>query len=55
MLILNARDVLFEITARARGKFNGEVRDLPWSGGTFGVHAAEIAQLIRGFLDAKAP
>jgi pimeloyl-ACP methyl ester carboxylesterase len=51
-LILNPRDELFAITARANGVMrNGRVLDLPWTGGTFGVHVAEVATLVRDFLD----
>nr|WP_281397098.1 alpha/beta fold hydrolase [Sphingobium boeckii] len=52
ILILNPNDVLFAITSRARAVVpNGRVLDLPWTGGTFGVHAAEVAALARDFLD----
>jgi pimeloyl-ACP methyl ester carboxylesterase len=52
ILILNPKDVLFEFTSRARNVVpNARVVDVPWSGGTFNVHAGEVARLARDFLD----
>lgn len=52
ILILNPKDVLFDITSRARNVLpNARVLDVPWSGGTFNIHAAEVATLVRDFLD----
>lgn len=53
VLVLNPRDVLFEMTARARDlRSNIRVVDLPWAGGVFGTHGPETARIIRDFLDS---
>jgi len=52
VLVLNPKDELFDITARARNLLpNAQVKDLPWSSGSFAAHCAEVADETRRFLD----
>lgn len=52
ILVLNSHDVLYAVTARARGLApNIEVTDLPWTSGLFSAHSADIAPLVRAHLD----
>lgn len=51
ILVLNPQESLTAITARARGIApNVEVMDLPWAGGLFSAHAAEVAPIIQAHL-----
>ena len=53
VLVLNPEDDLWEMTPRARTLLrNGRVHDLPgWNHGFLELHAAEVAALLRDFLD----
>lgn len=53
ILILNPEDDLYDYTLRAAPLLqNGRVHDLPgWSHGFLDIHTAEVAALLRGFLD----
>jgi pimeloyl-ACP methyl ester carboxylesterase len=51
-LVLNPKDELFEITSRARGlNPKAQVKDLPWSSGSFAAHCGDLASEVRRFLD----
>lgn len=51
ILVLNPQEGLSPITARARGIApNIAVMDLPWTGGVFSAHAAEVAPIIQKHL-----
>lgn len=54
LLILNPKDDLHEVTARAKTLVrNGRVLDLPqFTSGTLQVHAREIGAILRDFLDS---
>lgn len=52
VLVLNPREGLSPITARAREAGpHVRVMDLPWTGGLFSAHAADVAPIIRANLD----
>lgn len=55
MLVLSPDDVLRAPTQRAQGRMrHGRVMELPWKQGTFGEHAADVAAIMRRFLDSPA-
>ncbi len=53
LLVLNPKDDLHEVTARARPLIrNGKVLDLPdWTTGVLQIHAREVGAIVRDFLD----
>jgi pimeloyl-ACP methyl ester carboxylesterase len=55
ILVLNPEDDLYDYTLRAAAKLqNGRVHNLPgWSHGFLDIHTAEVAALLRGFLDSE--
>lgn len=55
ILVLNPEDDLYDYTLRAAAKLqNGRVHNLPgWSHGFLDIHTAEVAALLRGFLDGE--
>lgn len=55
ILVLNPEDDLYEYTQRAASRIqNGRVHDLPgWSHGFLDIYTAEVAALLRDFLDSK--
>ena len=55
VLVLNPNDDLVEQTLRAEGTMqNGRIHELPdWGHGYLDLHSAEVATLIRGFLDGE--
>jgi pimeloyl-ACP methyl ester carboxylesterase len=55
ILVLNPEDDLYDYTRRAAPLLqNGRVHDLPgWSHGFLDIHTAEVAELLRAFLDTE--
>ena len=55
ILVLNPEDDLYDYTRRAAPLLqDGRVHDLPgWSHGFLDIHTAEVAELLRAFLDTE--